>query len=404
VLFLATATRPPLGADTWVHAQIIAGLDRSAHEVHAACVFHTPSGSTPTYDVLRNIPDLQLFHVHLGRELQTRRGPGRLWELLRSAPAVLGFFRLVRYVRRCDIDLVHTSDRPRDAVAAVLLSWLTGTRAIVHSHVAWGTWMSSPLRWALRHADANFAVSAFVADSLIQSGNDAARTYVILNGIDPAKWHPRASRSEVRAELGVNGDTPVVTSVCRLFPSKGPAELIRAFADVATHGPARLLIVGQEMIPGYAAELTALAGDLGVADRVQLLGRRPDIERLLGATDIYAMPSIGEPCAIAYLEAMAMALPIVALDSGGAPEQIVHGVTGLLSPPGDAAALADHLRTLLDDPALRTALGARARDRLEAQFTTPRMAREIELAYDAVVCQSITNVLDIKDDQNELLS
>jgi len=404
VLFLATATRPPLGADTWVHAQIMAGLDRSTHEVHAACAFGTPTAPTPTYDVLRDIPDLRLFHVNLGRELRRKKGVGRLWELLRSGSAAIGFVRLVRYVRRCDIELIHTSDRPRDAVAAILLSRLTSARAIVHSHVAWGTWMSSPLRWALRHADANFAVSAFVAESLIESGNDPSRIYVILNGIDPAKWHPRGSRSEVRAELGVSGDAPVVTSVCRLFPSKGPAELIRAFAAADDHPDARLFLVGQEMIPGYAAELTAFAGTLGVGDRVELLGRRPDIERVLAATDVYAMPSIGEPCAIAYLEAMAMALPIVALDSGGAPEQIANGVTGLLSPPGDAAALADHLRTLLGDPALRSAMGARARDRLEEQFTTARMARDVELAYEAVVADSITNVFDMKGRQDELLS
>jgi len=403
VLFLATATRPPLGADTWVHAQIVRGLDRSRHQVHAACMFGTVGHPTPTYGALREIPDLLLFPVNLGRELVSSTRRGRIWETVRTVPALFGLFRLAAYVWDHKIDVIHTSDRPRDALAAVLLSRVTRAKCVIHSHVGYGEWMSITLRWALKKADANFTVSAFVARTLVESGNDPARIYVVLNGIDPAKWRPGTGRAEARDELGVRGDAPVVITICRLFPSKGPAELIQALAANAQFPEARLFIVGEEMVPGYAAELTSLADELGVGERVRFLGRRPDIERLLAAADIYAMPSIGEPCSIAFLEAMAMALPIVALESGGAPEQIMHGATGLLSMTGDRAGLAANLRPLLQDPGLRTLMGEAGRDRLATHFTTQRMVRDVEVAYQAVVFGPGAEVADTEDSCDELV-
>src|SRR5436190_12144772 len=94
VLFLHTATQPPLGADTWVHAQIMDGLDRSSHEVHAACATGPSDRPTPTYALLRTIPGVQIYPVNLGSE----RAGSHLSVLVRMlwslGPALLSFLRL----------------------------------------------------------------------------------------------------------------------------------------------------------------------------------------------------------------------------------------------------------------------------------------------------------------------
>ena len=102
---------------------------------------------------------------------------------------------------------------------------------------------------------------------------------------------------------------------------------------------------------------------------------------MMAAADIFAMPSLGEPFGLVFLEAMAMQLPVVALDSGGAPEVVDDGVTGLLVEPGDTDGLTRRLLALLEDPERRQQMGAAGRQRVEALFTTPRMAADTATVY-----------------------
>jgi glycosyltransferase involved in cell wall biosynthesis len=382
VLFVHTATLPPLGADTWVHGQIIANLAPSMHEVHAACAPGTATQPTPTYEAFSEISGIRLRPVNLGVERVSHSRLARGWMALATIPALFQLVGLARYIRRNRIAIIHTSDRPRDAAASVLLGRATGATSIVHAHVGYADWMSPLLRWALRHADVRIAISSFVAQTLDDSGHAADRTFVVLNGIDQCRWTPRAGREETRRELEIPEDAPVILTACRLFPSKGPADLIRTLAAIRDRHPGvRLLIVGKEMVPGFAAELARLAEELGLADNVKLLGHRRDVARLMAAADVFAMPSIGEPFGLVYLEAMAMELPVVALASGGAPEVIRHGSTGLLSAPGDLDALADNLSTLLSDPPGRARMGRNGRLRVEAGFTSERMAADVAAIY-----------------------
>jgi glycosyltransferase involved in cell wall biosynthesis len=108
--------------------------------------------------------------------------------------------------------------------------------------------------------------------------------------------------------------------------------------------------------------------------RVRFLGRRDDVPALMAGADVFAMPSVFEPFGLVFAEAMAMALPVLALDNGGTVEVVEQGVTGLLSAPGDCDALAANLRLLLRDADTAAAYGKRGRERVERQFTTKRMA------------------------------
>jgi len=339
------------------------------------------------------VADLHLRYVNFGPELYGRSRGGKVGAFLASFAAIPSIVGLIWFIRSQGIEILHTSDRPRDAFVCVWLARLTAAKCIIHVHVAYGDWMSPMLKWSLKRADTLIAVSEFVGRTLTSSAHPAERVHVVLNGIDPAAWHPAAGRRDARRELGIAERAPVIVTVCRLFPPKGPEELIRAMPALLEEQPAlRLVIVGDEMVSGFRQELEELAASLGVTDSVTFTGRRTDVPRLMAAADIFAMPSLEEPFGLVFAEAMAMRLPVVALDSGGTREVVEDGVTGLLSEPGDLQALTTHLLALLRDPLRREQMGALGRCRVEENFTTPRVARDVAAVYRTLTTRTPTTL------------
>ncbi len=392
VLFVHTATRPPLGADTWIQALIIRHLDRTEHEVHVACATGPEGQPTPTFSVMRDIPELSLKPVNLGSELFSRSLLEKGEAALKTAPAILSVIDLARYVKKHRIDIIHTSDRPRDALVSVLLARLTGAKSIVHVHVTYGAWMSRMLRWSMSQADALIGVSDFVAASLVNGGGYArSKTHGVLNAINLPAWDYRTDPGPVRADLGISPEAPVIICVARIFQSKGQALLIRALALLAPELPQlKLLIVGQDYPPGnnHTNELRALCAELGVTDHVIFTGLRSDVPRLMAAADVLAMPSFEEPFGLVYAEAMAMKKPVVAFDNGGTPEVVEHERTGLLSPQDDVPALAANLKRLIEDPALRLRMGEYGRQQVEARFVPQRLAKDVARVYTQLLGRS----------------
>jgi len=127
--------------------------------------------------------------------------------------------------------------------------------------------------------------------------------------------------------------------------------------------------------------LRDLASEVGVADRVHVLGPRKDVPALMHAIDVFAMPSIWEGFGLVLLEAMAAGRPIVASRVATIPEVVVDGETGLLVPAGDPVALADALAQLAHDPALARRLGEAGRERLRQHFSIEKMVGDTELLY-----------------------
>jgi glycosyltransferase involved in cell wall biosynthesis len=245
--------------------------------------------------------------------------------------------------------------------------------------------MSRIRKWSLKHADVVVTVSDFVKQTLVDSGHDRAKIHSVRNGIDVGE-PPGIDRSgPLRDELGIPPSAPVILTVCRLFPGKGPGDLVAALPGLVGDWPdLRLVIVGAEMEGGYKTKLERLARDAGVERNVIFAGWRSDVPDIMAAADVFAMPSLGEPLGLVYLEAMATGLPVVALASGGAPEVVEDGWTGLLCVPGDIAMLETNLRALLCSPETRAAMGRRGRHRVERYFTAERMARDIELLYEGI--------------------
>jgi glycosyltransferase involved in cell wall biosynthesis len=167
------------------------------------------------------------------------------------------------------------------------------------------------------------------------------------------------------------GSPPRVITVGRLAAPKDTVTLVRALARVPGR-PFRATIVGDGPDrPAVEAEIRA-AGLEGV---VELAGERQDVPDLLADADVFALSSRSEGAPISVLEAMAAGLPVVASAVGGVPEIVAHGATGLLVPPGDAAALAEALEQLLADPALRRRLGEAGRERVRERFDLTELRR-----------------------------
>jgi glycosyltransferase involved in cell wall biosynthesis len=215
---------------------------------------------------------------------------------------------------------------------------------------------------------------------------------VILNGIDANRWHPETDGSLVRQEFEIADDEVALGIFSRMSVWKGHLDLAKALGEVANSNERfRVLVVGTDDLrsapdrPPVSVELAELARQLGIDDKFILTGWRTDMERLMASVDIYAMPTFEEPCAVAFLEAMAMAKPIVALQSGGTPEIVPDGEVGLLAPVGDIEGLAERILRLMNDASLRHEMGAAGREHVMSTRTARQMAVDADRIYRAVL-------------------
>jgi glycosyltransferase involved in cell wall biosynthesis len=213
------------------------------------------------------------------------------------------------------------------------------------------------------------------------------RVRTILNGVDLAEFHPDISGATVRDELGWVRN-PIIAATSRLDPEKGHETLLEAMCIVAQQiHEGRLFIAGIASVNQAArhAGLQRRISELKLDGRVRLLGFRYDIPQLLAAADICVLPADAEACGRVLFEAMAMAKPLVATASGGTPEIVMDGVTGILVPPRNPRALAETLLALLKDPTRRRALGSAGRERVVKQFSIQAYIRQTVAVYAEVL-------------------
>jgi glycosyltransferase involved in cell wall biosynthesis len=208
---------------------------------------------------------------------------------------------------------------------------------------------------------------------------------LVLNGIAThcAQYANPKQRDAARRILAVGNDEFVVGCVGRLVDLKNHAAAIRATAQLASLSPGvRLVLIGSGPLQ---AILGALARELGIEERVSLLGERSDTRDLLPGMDAFLMPSLTEGHSIALLEAAAAGLPIVATNVGGNPEIVEHERTGLLVPTNDERSMSMALQRLQANRTLAAQLGCDARAWVLQHVSVPAMAD----AYDAVYAEAL---------------
>src|SRR5579862_859982 len=221
------------------------------------------------------------------------------------------------------------------------------------------------------------AISQAVRDAMI-ARKDAPpdKITVVPNGIATPE---RASLVQVRAELGVDSNAPLVVCVARLEPEKDVPTLIAAMSRVAAANPAaRCVVVGEgSQHPALARQIL----EAGLTGVVTLAGFRQDSLSFINAADVFVLPSLAEPFGLVLLEAMALGKPVISTDVGGPLEIVVHEKTGLLVPASAPDALAAAILRLLGAPSEGAAMGREGLRRFEECFTCARMARAILSVY-----------------------
>ncbi|MDO5502587.1 MAG: glycosyltransferase family 4 protein [Actinomycetia bacterium] len=250
--------------------------------------------------------------------------------------------------------------------------------AITHGHEA--GWASLPVaRSLLRRIGDSVDVVTYLGEYVRErlaralTPEASSRMVRLAPGVDPTEFRPGAGGAEIRARHGL-GERPVVVCVSRLVERKGQDTLIEAWpAVLARHPDAALLIVGGGP---YERRLHAMAQGAAPGS-VIFTGAVPreELPAHYDAGDIFAMPCRTrrkgldvEGLGIVYLEASATGLPVIAGDSGGAPDAVLEGETGFVVPGGDAGALAARITELLDDPVAARAMGQRGLEWIDQEW------------------------------------
>ena len=244
--------------------------------------------------------------------------------------------------------------------------------------------MRRALVFFANHMTSHVVTNSLAArDALIECGGKADKISVVYNGFDFTPAVPTAAgtdRGSVLREAGLP-DLPTVGLFGRIATWKGQHVLIEAVERIPG---LQALVVGDATYQdsAYFDRIRALVEQKHLSDRVKFLGFRKDVPRLMAAVDIVAHTSIDpEPFGRVIVEGMALGRHVIATRGGGVREINDHGTTGLLNPPGDSVALAEALRSLLNDRAMASRLAADGRSTVATRFSIERSVQDLDRVF-----------------------
>ena len=360
--------------------ELAAGQQRRGHEV-VVIAGRIPPGEASMEYVAEEL-DVPYLHLSsLQREVSAR-----------TDLATIGAVRRVLGERQPAVLHTHTAKAGTTGRLAALTVGRARPGCVVHTfhgHVLSGYF--DPVRErAFRlierglayTSDALIAVSDEVRDDLVRFHVAPRRKITVVPygfDLDGRVRGDEVTRAEKRAEAGVGPDDFVIGWAGRLTAIKQPLDLVRSTAAIEG---ATLVIAGDGELRD---EVESLAAELGVAERVRILGYVEDMGAWYSAFDAFLLTSLNEGAPVVAIEAQAAGVPVVATDAGGTRTVVDDGETGYVVPIGDVAALAERLTRLRDDGALRSALGRTAAARMRERFSTGRMVEDVERLYTRVL-------------------
>ncbi len=290
--------------------------------------------------------------------------------------------RLRGVIRRHKPDIVHTHLLHAD-MYGIPAAKLAGVKTVITSrHNDDDFRTRGSIRFINRSlwpmVSAAIAISDAIRKFTIEvEGAPAEKVHTIRYGMEHTSATDEAirqARQQLRQSLGVEEDTPLVGMACRLVTQKGVNYGLVGFKLVADEFPNAHLVIAGDGPLRQQLEYEARAMD--IHQRTHFLGWRDDVPQIMAGLDIFLAPSLWEGFGLVLLEAMSKRLPIIASNVSAIPEVVADGETGILVPPRDSEAIAQALRLLLADKALRRHLGLVGEDRLETHFSVGRMADE----------------------------
>ncbi|MBV6627766.1 MAG: glycosyltransferase family 4 protein [Rivularia sp. (in: Bacteria)] len=306
----------------------------------------------------------------------------------------LSAVKMAQLIKKERVSLVHAHAPFAGSIISSLAGKLAGVPVIIHAHLQDALSSNSLIRsyqnimnyWTSRKcSDAIIAVSHQLKNALITEGFDSRKFHVVHNG---TPLNNRENNSNIRSQLNISEDIPVVIHIARLCKSKGQHLLLQAAANLHQLGQeAVYLIVGKDLEQdgAYLKYLKDLAQELGINKSVHFLGHRADIPQLLALSDLLVLPSYTEGLPLVILEAMAAGLPVVATPVGGIPEAVIPQETGFLVPVEDVQALGDVILKLLQNPNLKNEMGNKGLQMVRNDFSVEKMCREVFDIYQKVL-------------------
>jgi len=335
-------------------ADLANGLTRRGHGVFVAVI-----PSSPLLGELSAVPKQNIVELPMRNSLN-----------------VASAFKLARFVRRHEIEIVH-AHVARDYPLAALATQRAGARLVLTRHVLFP--LNRIHRLTLRRTARVIAVSQAVAEGLRAQGIfDPDKIICIHNGIDVDRF-VEGREDEHGAEKKLR-----VGMIGHLAPIKGPEDFIRAAAVVcAGRDDVEFIIAGEDKSRDgeHRRSLEGLIDELNLTKRVRLIGWVDDVAKLLPTFDLFVSPSRSEPFGLSIIEAMAGGVPVIASMSEGAREIIDDNQTGRLVPIGDTDALAKAIGELLSDRKERDRLGQNAQRVVRERFSLERMLEATEQVY-----------------------
>ena len=293
--------------------------------------------------------------------------------------------RLVRLFHRRRADVVITVGAGDKMFWGRLAAHIAGVPAIasaLHS-TGWPDGVGKMNRMLTPFTDAFIAVANSHGQFLKEFEKfPEQKVHVIRNGVDCDRFKPSAeARHALRAELGLSQDSQLIGLVAALRSEKNHGMLINVAHQLReSHPRAHWIIVGDGP---ERASIESQVADLGLHDRVHLLGTRHDTPQIVSALDVFSLVSLNEASPVSILEALACGVPVASTDVGSIKESVKQGKTGFLVPSQDVAAMATAVGNLLDDPQLRHEMGAAGRALVLRSGSLDSMVR----GYEDLACQ-----------------
>jgi glycosyltransferase involved in cell wall biosynthesis len=361
--------------------ELAAGQQKRGHDVLVVAGTVPPGEASMEY-VARELAVPYLRLPALRREVSLRE----------DATAVRVLRALLRE-RRPDVLHTHTSKAGTTGRLAAVLAGRRRPRAVVHTfhgHVLSGYFTASREqmfrlieRGLARVTDQIVAVSDQVRDDLVRFHVAPRNKIVVVHyGFDlDARLGRVGVRDEKRGQAGAGASEFVIGWAGRLSEIKRPLDLVRTVARVEG---SRLVIAGDGELSGAVRRLAA---ELGIDDRVQILGYVEDMGAWYSAFDAFLLTSANEGAPVVAIEALASGIPVVATDAGGTRTVVDDNETGFLAPVGNVDELAAHLIRLRDDPALRASFGQTGATRMRERFSTERMVDDINAVYAKILAR-----------------
>jgi glycosyltransferase involved in cell wall biosynthesis len=362
VAVLLTSRQLNLGGLERDVAKMAIGLDRSRFEPHVATFYQ----GGLRYEEVREA-GVPMLHLPVSS--------------FASAGAMKSAWRLVRYIRRNRIRVVHSYDASGNFVAPV--ARLAGVPVVLTSQLSYRTILDPGTARLSRLSD-RFAHAVLVNCEAVRrhmiddEGLPAARVELVYNGVDTSQFHPAAGPKPDALE----GSSLVIGTVCVMRPEKALPMLQEAFARVLPLDPRmKLAIVGEgEELP----RLSENAARLRLGHSCLLLPATRDVPLWMRAIDIFVLPSYSEAFSNSLLEAMACGCCVLGSRVGGTPELIGENERGLLFQSGNIDDLARQLARLIAGESLRRELGARA-----ARYAREQLSLDLAIERTSAMWQKL---------------